>query len=586
MAEQSTQPAAGAWRVFGAIGAVAVIAGLVYGGAAGFCRRSVEAEHEADPPDKSGPLGPGGIPLFDGWAKPDAAIVLSGQTFGFLQPCGCSRPQFGGLERRANFFAGLKAKGWPVVGLDLGDVYPAKSPVPEQSLMKYVTTMNALRDMGYVVVGVGKTEYSAGLLNVVSQYALQKEQPPYTLAGNVVGVATVDGKKVPIPRETFFPSPPGSTRPMVGLAEVVEVGGLPFGVVGVTGPSLAKEAVKLDSGLDFEGNKEVLKAAVAALQGHPKKPPVNVLLYQGTVEEARKVAADWPQFQVILCQAEDPEPPQFPAYVDQPGGARTMILQVGHKGRYVGVLGVFKKPGGGVDLKYQLVPLSEEYVTPADPAAEKANRVLPLLEDYARQVKDRNLLAKVPQVPHAAQVQFPKLNLSYVGSDRCAACHASEHAKWKETPHSHALETLEKKATRPGLRHLDGDCVVCHTVGFGYRTGFESAEKTPSLKHVSCESCHGPGSGHVSAPNDAALLKLQSPWKQDQSDSLPDAATMEKLAKLNPAERGQVVIPAAQQRVINGVSQMCMKCHDSENDPHFDLFKYWPKVNHSAPKKE
>ena len=29
----------------------------------------------------------------------------------------------------------------------------------------------------------------------------------------------------------------------------------------------------------------------------------------------------------------------------------------------------------------------------------------------------------------------------------------------------------------------------------------------------------------------------------------------------------------------------CMKCHDGENDPHFDIFTYWPKVNHTFPKK-
>lgn len=587
MAERTTQPAArgtgSTWRIFGAAALVVLAAGLVYGGAAKFCHR--EAGDRVDPADKAEPVGPGGVPLFDKWGTPEAAVVLSGETFGFLQPCGCSRPQMGGFERRANFLNGLKAKGWPVAGVDLGDLYPAKGPVSEQMLMKYAIAMHALRDMGYVAVGIGKTEYTAGVHNVISQYALQKERPPYTLGGNLVGVGTVDGRKVPIPRETFFPAPPGGTRPTVGLAEVAEIGGVPVGIVGVTGPSLAREAVKLDGSIDFEGNKDVLAIAVEALRNHPKKPPLNILLYQGTVDEAKKVADDWPQFHVILCQTEDSEPPQFPirhAGKNHPAGEQTLLIQVGHKGRYVGVLGMFKKPGGGVELKYQLVPLGEEYVTPNDPAAEKANKVLPLLEDYARQVKDRNLMAKVPRLPHFAQIQAANLNLSYVGSEKCAGCHAGEFKKWQDTPHSHALEALEKKATRPGLRNFDGECVVCHTVGFDYRTGYETAEKTPQLKHVGCESCHGPGSGHVSAPRNADLLKLMSPWKPDKADKLPDVPTMDKLAKLNPAERGQVVIPAAQQRVINGVSQACMRCHDAENDPHFDLFKYWPKVNHSG----
>ncbi|MDB5313594.1 MAG: cycA1 [Gemmataceae bacterium] len=589
MTEQSTRPAGGrtrsGWRVVGVIGLVALVAGLVYGGASGFCFRVGDETKTPSPPPKEPTVG--AIPLFAGWpkdVKPDAAIVLSGETFGFVQPCGCSRPQMGGLERRANFFNSLRAKGWPVIGLDLGDVYPARHPTgpsgivapDEQSLLKYVAAMNALREMGYVAVGVGKTEFTVGLHKLVAEYALQKDQPPYTLAGNVVGVS--DGK--PVPREAFFPS--GGTRPTVGLAEVALGGTVPVGVVGVVGPTVAKEAVKADHSIDFEGNKKILEDAAAALANHPKKPRVNVLLYQGSLDEAKKVAAAWPQYRVVLCQGDDPEPPQFPTTVNHPDGGQTMLIQVGHKGRYVGVVGVFNGPGGKVDLKYQLVPLGEDYVTPDNPAAEKGNKALPVLEAYAKQVKDRNLLARISQLPHPAQIQAPKLNLTYIGSEKCMGCHAAEFVKWQGTPHSHALDALEKVAKRPGLRNFDAECVVCHTIGFGYKTGYENAEKTPSLKHVGCESCHGPGSGHAAAPKNDQLLKLMAPWKQAKADKLPDTATMERISKLNPADRGQEVIPPAQQRVINGVSQACMKCHDGENDPHFDLFKYWPKVTHSG----
>lgn len=566
------------WRVFGLIGLTVLAAGLVYGGASGFCQRVVDEPKLETPSSKEPTVG--GVPLFAEWPKdtnPDAVLVLSGQTFGFLQPCGCSRPQVGGLERRANFIATLKAKGWQVAGLDLGDLYPAKGPVAEQSLLKYATAMNALRNMGYVAVGVGKTEFQAGLLRVVAEYALQKEQPPYTLAGNVVGMA--DGK--PVPRDAFFPRPDGGIRPVIGLAEIAEVGNVKVGVVSVVGPSLAKEAEKMDPLLGFLGNKEVLGQAAHALATHAKRPHLSVLLYQGSLDEAKKVATDWPQFQVILCQSDDPEPPLFPESVTHANGSKTMVLQVGHKGRYVGVLGLFKKQGAGLDLRYQLVPLGEEYITPENPAAEKANLVLPLLEEYAKQVRDRNFLAKVPQIPHSAQLQAAKFNLTYVGSEKCQACHAAEFTVWTGSKHGHALDALEKVAKRPGLRNFDGECVVCHTIGFGYKTGYESAQKTPHLKHVGCESCHGPGSGHMTAPTNAELLKLMSPWKQNKADQLPDVATMEKLSKLNPADRGQVVIPPVQQRMINSVSQTCMKCHDAENDPHFDLFKYWPKVKHS-----
>ena len=574
----------GTRKLVGVLGLLAVAVGLLYGGTSGFCFRPDDKKDV--PPVKDGP-GVGGTALFATWpkdTKPDAVVILSGQTFGFVQPCGCSRPQMGGLERRANFMDSLRKKGWTVAGIDLGDIAPDRHPIgptpitspSEQVLLKYGASMNALREMGYVAVGVGKTEFNAGLFNVVGKYSLQKEQAPHLLAGNVLGKS---GDKL-IPRDEFFPPPPGGKKPLIGLVEIADINGVPVGIVSVVGKGLAEEARKADPFLEFEESADTLKRAVAQLAANPKKPALNVLLYQGLPEGAKAVAKDRPEFQVILCQSEDSEPPQFPEIVDQPGGAKTMIVQVGHKGRYVGALGVFKT-GKGVELKYQLVPLGEEYLTPNNSEAERANKVLPLLEAYALQVKDQNLLGKIAQVPHPAQIQAANLNLTYLGSEKCAACHAGEHRKFSETPHSHAMDALEKVAKRPGLRHLDAECVVCHTVGFGFKTGYENAEKSPALKHVGCESCHGPGSGHVSAEKNEKLLKYLSPWKQEPTDRLPDIAMMEKLGKMSAIERGQVALPPAEQRTINSVSTACMKCHDMENDPHFDLFKYWPKVNHS-----
>lgn len=566
------------WYAAGFLMCCTLAAGLAYTVAKGFCG------HEPAPPA-------GGKQLFADWpqnVKPEAVIILSGQTFGFLQPCGCSHPQLGGLERRANFMRSLRERGWPVVGVDLGDLHPSRHPIgpsqittpPEQALMKYTVAMNALREMGYIAVGIGKTEFAAGLMKVLGEYAYQKDQLPFVLGGNVVGIAN----DKPVPRETYFQKQPGS-RPALGLAEVFDVAGTPIGVAGVVGPGVAKEAAKADKLIGFDGNQAVLARAVAAFAASPKKPVVNILLYEGTVQEAKKLADDFPQFQVILCQADDSEPPQFPirhAGPRHPQGEQTLIVEVGHKGRFVGALGVFKKPGGGVDLRYQLVPLGEEYVTPNNPADEKANPVLPLLEQYAEHVRDQKLLGKVARTPHSAQIQAAAQNLTFVGSERCMACHPAEYKKWQETRHGHALDTLEKVAKRPGLRNLDGECVVCHTVGFGYRTGYESAEKTPFLKHVGCENCHGPGSGHAANPRAAGLLKLMSPWKQEAADHLPDTATFVKLAEMNPVERGKIAVPAAQQRVFNAVSSMCMKCHDTENDPHFDLYTYWPKIAHTG----
>jgi hypothetical protein len=84
------------------VAAILVAAAL---GATGFCFHAPDKNAPSIDDKEKGGTGIGGTSLFATWpkAKPEAVIVLSGQTFGHVQPCGCSRPQMGGLERRANF---------------------------------------------------------------------------------------------------------------------------------------------------------------------------------------------------------------------------------------------------------------------------------------------------------------------------------------------------------------------------------------------------------------------------------------------------------------------------------------------------
>ncbi|MCE9562242.1 MAG: hypothetical protein K8U57_09330 [Planctomycetes bacterium] len=582
MTEANTTPAGRGTvlRVLGVVALGGIVLGLATLGTCGWSRNpaAINAPDNASDKkiDEKEPTIDG-RPLFADWPKqkPDAAIILTGQTFGFLQPCGCSRPQLGGLERRAVFLNSLKAKGWPLVGFDLGDLYPQKSAIDDQAKMKYKLTMNALRDMGYIAVGVGESDFAAGLDKLLGEYALQKDQPPYMLAGNLLGVS--NGK--PQPREDKYPSP-HKNRQLIGVAEVASVNGMPIGVVGTVGKLLAAKLEKLDTTITFADNGGLLKDAVTALA--TQKTAVNVLLYQGTSAEAGLVANAWPQFQIIVCQADDPEPPQFPV---QANGGKTLIIQVGHKGRYVGVVGLFKKAGGGFDMKYQLVPMTEYYITAgSEEEARKANAVLPLLEAYSESVRDRKFLQRMPKGPHPAQIQEPKLNLSYVGSAKCQNCHAPQFAKWQGTPHAKALDALEKIAKRPSLRNFDGECVQCHVSGLNYKTGYVDQKETPQLAHVGCENCHGPGSGHMTNDKNLGLQALQMPWAQKPGERLPDIALIKKIGALPSIDRGKEPLKPQESRIINAVSSMCAKCHDHENDPNFDFFTYWPKVFHTFPK--
>src|SRR5262249_4930917 len=140
-------------------------------------------------------------------------------------------------------------------------------------------------------------------------------------------------------------------------------------------------------------------------------------------------------------------------------------------------------------------------------------------------------------------------------------CHEHAYKVWSKTPHSHAYQTLVN-AKRPGLRQYDGECIVCHVTGFGYKGGFTSEAKTAHLENVGCESCHGPAGEHLKDPLNEKWQALLNPWKEPENEK-PEAKTRRLLL----------------------IDQACQKCHDADNDVHWNYHEKWPKVEHHTPTK-
>ena len=91
---------------------------------------------------------------------------------------------------------------------------------------------------------------------------------------------------------------------------------------------------------------------------------------------------------------------------------------------------------------------------------------------------------------------------TYTGSKKCASCHFKQYMTWKKDNHSKAFTNL------PAKYRTDGDCLKCHTTGFGTPTGFKDAATTPVLAGVTCESCHGPGNVHEEVAKTFGTRKL------------------------------------------------------------------------------
>jgi hypothetical protein len=448
-----------------------------------------------------------------------------------LQPCGCSSPQYGGFERRFNFLQGLKDRGWPVVAVDLGDLPQHEGP---QKLLKYRVSMQALKLLHYTAMGVGRYEMDMPLFEALGEYALN-DPSPRVLAANLQK------------KEETFAGSVASWQLADGKGDTPRVG-----VVGIVAPSVAKQVN--DPAVHFEANGSVLPAVLKEMER--AKPELLVLLYQGTVEEAKLCAKAFPQFHVIQCLSKDDEPPSVP---DQVGD--TLIVQVGSKGRYVGAVGVNRtgRPEKPFELRYQLVSIGPEFMTPADKVA--GNPIIGLMETYTKEVKAGNYLARFGQRPHTVQLDYPKA--TYVGSATCKSCHEDAYKIWKASPHSHAYQTLVD-ARHPSLRQYDGECVLCHVVGFGYKSGFTDEQRTPYLKNVGCESCHGPCSEHVADPDDKKARAAINPLKARVVDGKPEDRKV----------------------VDNRMDASCVKCHDTDNSHDYRFEKYWPRIVHMTPKEE
>jgi hypothetical protein len=344
------------------------------------------------------------------------------------------------------------------------------------------------------------------------------------------------------------------------VAELVAKGEVPASAV--IPPSVGAQITAMDRKFKFQPANEAIPAGLAGMS--TKRPDFQVLLYQGPVELAKPLAKAFPQFNIILCLSAEDEPPSQPVIV-----GNTFIIRVGHKGKNIGVVGVntTANPGRPFDMRYQLVPMAETYATPK--GKEKDNPIVALIEAYTRELKAEDYLARYGKIPHPTQAslrampKFAQANAGYIGSEACKKCHETAFGIWKASDHFHAYQTLQN-AANPSLREFDAECIVCHTIGFRYNGGFENATKSPNMKDVGCESCHGPCEIHKKNPNDKAIRALINPWK---------------------APKGETA--AQKSKRMLRIEGMCRECHDAENDVHWNFAKWeQKKIIHMTPPDE
>lgn len=461
-------------------------------------------------------------PLFDGWEQPALALVLSGEQRGYFEPCGCSEHQSGGMARRHDLVQQIQAKGWPVTGFDLGGTVNRSRP---QSKLKFQTILAALKDMQYSALNLGPEELKLGAADLLAFHSPDPKDP-------LGGVSFVSANV------TLFGSPELGT-PI--RSKLLTLGKHKIGVTSVLGASFRNEIAPEGASVDITIDEPATALSPVLKELQAQKPDLLVLLSHGTLAEGKALAKQFPQFALVLSSGgvEDPEVAN-PLKIGD-----TLFVQVGHKGKYTGVVGFFPQDTKN-RLRFELIKLTEE-------GFKDSPKMVEHMRLYQDLLKDSALAETEPPIKHVSGAKF-------VGTKACGECHSKALAVWEKSDHAKAFDSLIKG--RPELkdrwvsRIYDPECLACHTTGWQpqdvlrYVGGFESKPKTPQLLHNGCENCHGPGSRHIQF--------LEAGDKE--------AANKEVRLTLAEAKKSH-----------------CVTCHDLDNDPHFNsqsFDAYWDKIKH------
>lgn len=518
MSSLETAVTKGSWILVGTVAAA-----LAAGGAYLALRPATMSANESSPaaaPD----------PVLKDWPKPVVGLVLSGEMHGYIEPCGCTSGQTGGLARRATLMQELREqRGWDVVGLDLGGTMIPERIGREQTKIKFEMARDSLEEIGYVTLGIGYEEAISRQDALLELSERDKSQGDY---------------KLRLVSANVRPYPDNPELDITQLYRVIDVPRgaeeKPFRIVvtSVLGESLT-HGIASDLFFKILPPAEALREVLPRMK--QEQPDLLVLLSHCKAEESDKLAAAFPDFPLVVTTGGPEEGLLKPKFV----GA-TQMLYVGMKGKNVGVVGVY--PEGPERFRYELVKLD---------GARFQNA--PAMQARMQTYQDRLRDERPDQIDNANAPKHPS-GRTFVGADACADCHTGSYEKWLSTGHATAFESLSTgRAEHQGRwidRKWDAECIACHVVGWDpqqalrWQGGFVDETTTPLLLNNQCENCHGPGSEHVRLENNGG------------GDAEVEAAREGVRLSLANAEK------------------VCRGCHDGDNDPHFDFEKYWPKVEH------
>jgi 2',3'-cyclic-nucleotide 2'-phosphodiesterase (5'-nucleotidase family) len=364
-------------------------------------------------------------------------VFATGDTRGFLEPCGCEEGQFGGIARRGTYRRGSAGAG--DVWIDLGNL---TSGGDELRRLRREAALDAFAQLRYDAVVPGRAEIADG--EAFETAARARGLP--VVSANVVGA---DGALVFEPWTLRDVSP-----------------GRRVAIVGLTDPG-----ARSPSGRKVVAPEGALRRAVGDLAG---KADVVIAATSLDVPAARALADAVPGVALVLSgSTPEPDAP-FETRTSSAGGT-VVVAAVGHLGEYV----------ARVDFDASLRPAMTWRAWLDDQVADD-----PELAAVTRRYRDAAAALDERMVEKLAEGHRAS---GFAGSLSCAPCHRAEFDVWKASRHATAMRSLVAKKT-----NRDPDCVPCHLVDVPERPA--PAPWDPDAHGVGCEACHGPSAAHAADP--------------------------------------------------------------------------------------
>lgn len=387
-------------------------------------------------------------------SKKSFGIMFTYGVAGYLEPCGCSAKQMGGLPQRAYQLA-EKRKTKDVLPID-GGYLVREGHIFDQ--LRFKVAMKMMKMMGYKAFGLSRYELQLPGQFLDEQH--KQSEIPY-LSANVL----VTGKQTPLVPESEFDeinlklakiiksvptvlSSNNQKEPILYTtpATIVEINGIKVGITCFTYPYYKD---KVSKRYIIYSPAFTLKSVVKELK---KNCDYVVVISEGPFSQLKDTLDNNPDINLLLTGVDN----GFEAGLGAVPNYQFNWANSNDIGKHFIFCAV--QPNKN---KFTNIITGEEI--PDDK----------LLKEY-QQVYETEFKTKLKALFFNQDFVVPAFN--YVSPSTCSSCHPSAYKVYKDSMHIKSVESLKAKNLE-----YNPDCVGCHIV---------IDEKNGEFHPIICQTCH------------------------------------------------------------------------------------------------